>query len=65
MIKNYHIIKNFERELIKKGKVDPVQNMRIVEALYHEAIVLGVLPEKDPLAGLEIDIKIARVVNSV
>ncbi len=37
----------------------------IVDALYKEAVTLGALPLKDPLEGIDIAIKIARVVNSV
>ena len=65
MIANYRRLQKFERELIKKEKVDIKKNFRIVEALYHEAVELGVIPLKDPLDGLKIDIRIAKVVNSV
>ena len=33
--------------------------------MYKEAVALGVFPRKDPLEGIEIDIKIAKVVKSV
>jgi hypothetical protein len=36
-----------------------------VEALYREAVALGVFPLQDSLEGLEVDIRIAKVVNSV
>lgn len=55
----------FEKKLLKKQKVDIMQNFRIVDALYREAVALHAIPMKDPLEGLEIDIKIARIVNSV
>ncbi len=56
---------DFERELIRSRKADYWENLRIVEALYREAVLLGALPLKDPLEGLEVDIRIARVINSV
>ena len=65
MIKNYKKLQEFERKLLKKEKVDIMQNFKIVEALYKEAVALGIFPLKNPLEGLEIDIKIAKVVNSV
>lgn len=65
MITNPEKLQAFERELLKKEKVDVMQNFQTVEALYKEAVNLCVIPMKDPLDGLEIDIKIARVVNSV
>ena len=64
MIKNYKKLQEFEKKLLKK-KVDIAQNFKIVEALYKEAVALGIFPLKNPLEGLEIDIKIAKVVNSV
>ncbi|MEQ8173320.1 MAG: hypothetical protein ABRQ38_30830, partial [Candidatus Eremiobacterota bacterium] len=45
--------------------VDIIQNFNIVESLYNEAKVLGIFPLKEPLADIEIDIKIAKVVNNV
>ena len=65
MIANPKKLQEFERKLLKKEKIDIMENFRIVEALYREAIALRAIPLKDPLDGLEIDIKIARIVNSV
>ena len=65
MIKNRKKLEKFEQELIRGKKADIEENFRIVDALYREAVELGVFPPKDPLEGLETVIKIARVVNSV
>lgn len=65
MIKNRKILQKFEDEAAKREKVDVLKNMRIVEAMYKEAVLLGAFPLKDPLSGIEIDIKIAKVLNSV
>ncbi|MEI9479169.1 MAG: hypothetical protein WCO26_21710 [Deltaproteobacteria bacterium] len=55
----------FEMELSKKERLNIRSNFRIVEALYKEAVALGVIPLKNPLEGLEVDIRIAKVVNHV
>lgn len=55
----------FEEELIRREKPDLKRNLKIVEALFQEAVDLGVFPLKDPLEGLEVDIRIAKVINSV
>ncbi len=55
----------FELDFLRKEKVDMVRNFRIVEGLYREAVALGVIPLKNPLDGIEVDLKIAKVVNSV
>lgn len=65
MITNYKKVQKFERELIKKEKVNVIRNFRIADALYREAIKLRIIPLKNPLDGLDTDIKIARFVNSV
>jgi hypothetical protein len=65
MIKDASILDRFEKELLRLRKFDPAKNFRIIEALYDEAVALGAIPLKDPLNGIEVDIKIAKVVNSV
>jgi hypothetical protein len=57
--------KEFEKKILKEEKNDFRKNLRIMESLYKEAVALGVFSLKDPLDGLEVDIKIARVINSV
>ncbi|MCI0405442.1 MAG: hypothetical protein L0209_05135 [candidate division Zixibacteria bacterium] len=65
MIANSRELEKFEKALGRKTKPDPAKNFRIAEALYREAVALGVFPPKNRLEGLEIDIKIARMVNAV
>jgi hypothetical protein len=57
--------RRFETEFVKKESANIEKNFRLVEALYQEAVTLGVLPPKNPLDGIEVDLKIAKVVNSV
>ena len=65
MIKNVSRLKKFEDNAIRRNRSDVRQNLRLIDSLYKEARALSVFPLRDPLSGLEIDIKIARVVNSV
>ncbi len=58
-------LEKFEFDFIRKEKVDLLRNFYIVEALYKEAATLGIIPLKNPLDGIEVDLKIAKVVNSV
>jgi len=55
----------FELDFLREEKVDIVRNFHIVEALYKEAVILGIIPLKNPLDGIEVDLKIAKVVNRV
>lgn len=65
MIRNAATLRSFEKELIRKDRCDSDANFRIVDALYQEAFELGVFPLKDPLDGLDITLRIAKVVNGV
>jgi len=58
-------LQKFEMDFSKKEKADSVRNFRIAEALYREAVRLGIIPLKNALDGIEVDLKIARVINRV
>ncbi len=65
MIKNAEVVRRLEREILRKEKADFSRNIRLIEALYKEAIALGAFPPQDKLSGIDVDIKIARAINSV
>ena len=65
MINKSEILDKFERKLIINTPVDYKRNLKIAEALLQEALSLGILPLKDPLDAIEVDINLARVLNSV
>lgn len=65
MIKNPDLLQKFEDEFIQQEKADFLINIRLLDAMYEEAVSLGIIPLKNPLEGIEIDIKIAEVINSV
>jgi hypothetical protein len=65
MIKNSGKLRKLELEIIKKEKKTFRHNIQLVEAMHEEAIFLGVFPPKNALAGIDVDLKIAKVVNSV
>ena len=64
-IHNRSELQKFEMDFLKREKVDIERNLNILEALYKEAVALGVIPLKNPLDGIEVDLKIAKVVNHV
>jgi hypothetical protein len=65
MIKNVQKLQAFEAARTRAEKLDVEQNLRILDALYEEAVMLGALPPKDPLEGIEVKIRIAKAVNRV
>ena len=61
--KNLSLVKDFEKAQLRKQPPDYFRQLRIFEALYREAVQLGVLPLKDPLEGIEVDVHLATVLN--
>ena len=63
MIKNSELIQKMEDDLACSQAPDYFRNLRIMEALYQEARLLGILPLRDPLDGIDVDIRLAAVLN--
>jgi len=55
----------FYRRLIVEEDLSYEQSLRIFEALYAEALLLGVISDERVLEGLEVDLKIARALNGL
>jgi hypothetical protein len=51
--------------LLKKEKLDYASALRILDSMWDEGRKLGVLPLRDPLEGIEVDIRIAKILNDV
>lgn len=65
MIKDAKLLAEFNDDLLKKEKLDYASSLRILESMWDEGRKLGVLPVKDPLEGIEVDIRVARILNHV
>lgn len=65
MIKDQRLLAEFEDSELRKEEPDYPRALRVFEAMWKEAMLLRVLPLKDPLEGIEVDIKIARILNDV
>jgi hypothetical protein len=63
MIQNPHLIEALKKARMKSSRPDYFQNLTIFEGLYSEAKALGVLPAKDPLEGIDTDIRLAGILN--
>ena len=65
MIKNAYILRKFEDDLIRsETKRSAEQSLQLVTAMWKEGVVLGVLPPSDPWEGIDVDVRIARILNS-
>ena len=65
MVKNKIILNKFYQELIKKENIPYKKALRIYESLCQEAVSLGIFTSSNILDGIEIDIKIAKAINSL
>ncbi len=65
MIRRPDLVEAFERDYQRRQPHDYQQNLRIAEALYEEARALGIFPLKDPLDGIDVKIRLAKVLNSI
>ncbi len=65
MVKNTEKLRDFEDRIARLETRNLDRNWALLEAMHREAVALGVFPPKDPLEGLEVDIRIARIIHSV
>ncbi len=65
MIKDTEILRKFECDFISgQGRLPYEQSQKLFTAMWKEGVTLGVFPPVDPLAGIEVDIRIARILNT-
>ena len=64
MIKDAEYLRRFEDNFISKQKLTYEESLRILESMWHEVRSVGVLMRKDPLEGIDVSLRIAKVLNS-
>lgn len=65
MIKPTSKLDNFYRQLIKEEKISYKKALSIFEAMYREAVSLGIINSENILEGLEVDLRIAKAINGL
>jgi len=65
MIKDKKAFEEWEREWEKSQRVNLRKNLALVDEMAELARKLKALPPKDPLEEIEVDIKIAKVINAL
>jgi hypothetical protein len=64
MVRDGDTLRRFEDDLIRREPQRSFQeSLKLYEAMWKEAVALGILPPSDPLDGIEADIELARVLN--
>jgi hypothetical protein len=64
MIKHAKILARFEEAQIKSERINYKQALQLIEAMWKEAMLLNAISLKDPLYGIEADIRMAKILNS-
>ena len=64
MIRNYEQVRQMEDEFLARENLSHAAALRLCEAMWAEGVLLGVLPPADLREGLEVDLRVARVLNS-
>jgi hypothetical protein len=65
MIKNKKLLERFEKELLKKEKINIEKNFRIFEEMIKFAKDIKRFSQKDWNKDIENDIRYARVINGI
>ncbi len=63
MVKDAKLLAQFEEDQIRTERLSHTEALALFEAMWREGLALGVLRLKDPLEGIEVDIRIARILN--
>ncbi len=64
MIRDRHAFQQFEARLQRRTAADLETNLQVFETLMEHARSLGVWPPVDPLEGLEVDVRVAKALNT-
>jgi len=65
MVRNEAELRAFEDGLVSRDELSLAEKFRILDAMYEEAVQLGVFPESNPLEGIDDDIRLAQLLNHV
>jgi hypothetical protein len=65
MVKNAHLLEELDREIAQQHPLTIEQKYAILNAMYDYARKVGAFPPKDPLEGLEVDLRLAELLRHV
>jgi len=64
MISDARTLQRFEAEFSRSHRLTHRQSLAILDGLWEEGLALGVLPPNDPMAGIDVVIRVAAILNS-
>ncbi|HKJ67188.1 MAG TPA: hypothetical protein VKA68_04475 [bacterium] len=60
-----HARRQYDKYRVPEPELSLEKKFRLLDAMYEFARSMGAFPLENPMEGIEVDIRIARVVNSV
>lgn len=63
MIENPELVRRLEDRVLAENTADFAEQLALYEAMWRHACLLGALPPSDPLAGIEVDVRVAQALN--
>ena len=63
VIRDVALWQAWEDEFVLRRTVDFERNLNLVDSMLEHARIVGAFPLPDPLVGLDVKIRLARVVN--
>jgi prephenate dehydratase len=64
MLKNRKLLKKTEKNFILKEKLNYEKSLKLFEEIWKYAKEIGVLPSENSLEGIDVDIKVSRIINT-
>jgi hypothetical protein len=64
LIRDVKAWNSFQRRFSEEHRLTHRQALAVLDGLWAEGRALGVLPPEDPMDGVDVDIRIARILNS-
>lgn len=65
MIKNAALLRKLEDDFSRQeGRLPYGKSSKIFKAMWMEAVNLRIWPPEDPMEGIDVDIRIAKILNS-
>lgn len=64
MIRDAAVLRQFEEDFSRRHRLTHRQALAVLDGLWAEGRALGVLPPRDLLSGIDVDVRIARILNS-
>lgn len=63
MIRDARLFEEWESKWLAEHPLDLEAKLRLLDGMYELARQMGAFPPKDPLEGIDVDIRLARALN--